>query len=75
MVDINSTLPLLEPLSTTFKDLLKVLEILVGGLFGIYVISLIVRLIFFRKIYKSFEEIKVSMKKMEAKIDRLSKKK
>ena len=75
MADINATIPLLGPVSSTVKQVLSIVSLLVGGIFGIYVITLIVRLIFFRKIYKAFEEIKVSIKKMEAKIDKLSKKK
>ena len=53
MVDINATIPLLEPVSYTFREVLGYIEFFVGGIFGIYLITLIVRLVFFRKIYKS----------------------
>ena len=75
MVDINSTLPVLGPVSSTVQQIVNAISLLVGGIFGIYIITLIVRLVFFKKIYKSFEEIKVAMKRMEAKIDKLGKKK
>jgi len=74
MVDINSTLQILEPISYPLKEALRFIEFLVGGIFGIFLITLIVRLFFFRKIYKSFEEIKGTMKRMESKIDKLRKK-
>lgn len=75
MADLNATIPLLGPVSSTVKQVLSVVSLLVGGIFGIYVITLIVRLVFFRKIYNAFKEIKVSMKRIENKIDKLAKKK
>ncbi|MAE42701.1 hypothetical protein CMO93_02935 [Candidatus Woesearchaeota archaeon] len=75
MVDINTTMPLIGPISSTIQQIFGVVSILVGGIFGIYVITLIVRLFFFRKIYKSFEEIRISIKRLEDKIDKLGKKK
>ena len=75
MVDLNATIPLLGPFSSTVKQVLSIVSLLVGGIFGIYVISLIIRLVFFKKILNAFKEIKVSMKRMENKIDKLAKKK
>tara|TARA_Y100000310_G_C20453790_1_gene702042 strand:- start:394 stop:618 length:225 start_codon:yes stop_codon:yes gene_type:complete len=74
MVDINATMPLLGPISSTVQQILNIISLVVGGIFGIYVITLIVRLFFFRKIYKSFEELRVSMRRLESKIDKLRKK-
>lgn len=75
MVDINSTLPVLGPVSSTVQQIFNTISLLVGGIFGIYLITLVVRLVFFRKIYNLFEELKIAMKRMEAKIDKLGKKK
>jgi len=75
MADLNSTLSILSPYFSTLDQVLGVVSLIVGGIFGIYVITLIVRLIFFRKIYKSFNEIKDTMKRVEIKIDKLGKKK
>ena len=75
MVDINATLPLLGPISYTIKGILDVVQLLVGGIFGLYVIAFVVRLVFFKKIYNAFEEIKKDMKRIESKIDKLGKKK
>ena len=74
MVDINATIPLLGPISSTVQQVLNTLSLLVGGIFGIYVITLIVRLIFFKKIFDFYKELKVSMKRIEGKIDNLGKK-
>lgn len=74
MADINATIPLLEPVSYTFREVLRYIEFFVGGIFGLYLITLVVRLVFFRKIYKSFEEIRDGMKRMESKIDKFKKK-
>ena len=49
MVDLNATIPLLGPVSSTVKQVLSVVSLIVGGIFGIYVITLIVRLVFLRK--------------------------
>jgi len=74
MVDINSTLQLLEPISHPVKEALRFIEFLVGGIFGVFVISMIIRLVFLRKFFKSIEEINIRMKRMESKIDKLKKK-
>ena len=74
MADLNATIPFLGPVSSTVKQVLSVVSLLVGGIFGIYVITLIVRLVFFKKIYNAFKEIEVSLRRMENKIDKLRKK-
>ena len=75
MVDINATIPLLGPISSTVQEVLNTISLLVGGIFGIYLISLIVRLIFFKKILDLYKELKVSMKRIEVKINKLGKNK
>ncbi|MBU3896300.1 hypothetical protein KKG36_03255 [Patescibacteria group bacterium] len=74
MVDINATIPLLGPISSTVQEVLSTVSLLVGGIFGIYVITLIVRLIFFKKILDFYKGLNVSMKRIEAKVDKLGKK-
>ena len=75
MVDINATAAFLSPYYSTIEQVVGTISLFVGGIFGIYLITLIVRVVFFRKIYKSFEEIKLSIKRLENKIDKLGKKK
>ncbi|MFH0867928.1 MAG: hypothetical protein V1831_01325 [Candidatus Woesearchaeota archaeon] len=40
MVDINATIPFLGPISSTVQQVISTLSLLVGGIFGIYVITL-----------------------------------
>ena len=76
MVDLNATLPpILEPFSFTIQQIINILSLLVGGIFGIYLISLIIRIVFFRKILKMYKELKVQMEMLNKKIDKLVKKK
>ncbi|MBW2976181.1 hypothetical protein KY347_01910 [Candidatus Woesearchaeota archaeon] len=75
MIDINATVPLLDPVSSTVQQVVNLASILVGGIFGIYLISLAVRLIFFKKTLDLYKEIRASMKRIEDKIDKLGKKK
>ena len=57
MVDINSTIPLIEPLSKTVGSLMAILQILVGGLFGLAVIMFIFRIISSRKLSKQMDKL------------------
>jgi membrane-bound metal-dependent hydrolase YbcI (DUF457 family) len=75
MVELNATLPLLGPISSTVQQVLGVFSLFVGGIFGIYVITLVVRVAFFRKIYKSFEEIREEIKLLDSKVNILLKRK
>lgn len=75
MVDLNATIPILGPISSTVQQVLSVVSIFVGGIFGIYVIAMVVRIIFFKKILDYCKELKVGMERMENKIDNLRKKK
>ena len=75
MGDINATLPLLGPVSSTVQQIFGIISLLVGGIFGIYVITLIVRLVFFRKILNMYKELKGQLEILEEKIDKLGKKK
>ena len=75
MVNLNATLPFLSPVSSTIDQVFGIISLLVGGIFGIYLITLVVRILFFRKVYKSVDEVKISIKRVEGKIDILLKKK
>ena len=75
MVDINSTLPLLGPVSSTIQQVLGVISVFVGGIFGIYVITLVVRIIFFKKLINMYKELKDELVNLNSKVDKLGKKK
>ena len=58
MADINTTIPLIDPLVKHISTLMSTLSVLVGGIFGYYVISFIVRLVYMKKSRNELREIK-----------------
>ena len=75
MVDLNATIPLLGPVSSTVKQIVGIISVLVGGLFGLFLITLLVRIYFYRKLLNSIKNMGINIGRMEKKIDRLGKKK
>lgn len=75
MVDINATAAFLSPYYSTIEQVVGTISLFVGGIFGIYLITLIVRVVFFQRILKMFKELKNQMASLENKIDKLGKKK
>ena len=75
MADINSTIEFLTPYFTTVEDVIGIASLFVGGIFGIYLVALIVRFIFLKKVFNSYSDIKESLSRLETKIDSLSKEK
>lgn len=75
MVDLNTTISFLNPYFSTVEQVVGTISLLVGGLFGIYLITLIIRLIFLKKTFDIHKEIKIQLNRLEEKIDKLSKKK
>ena len=75
MVDLNTTISFLNPYFSTVEQVVGTISLLVGGLFGIYLIALIVRLVFLKKIFDIHREIKKDMMRLEDKIDKLGKRK
>ncbi len=65
MVDINSTLTngitQLEPLITTINTLVSALKLLLGGVFGIYLLLLIMRWWESRSINKTLKVMKIEL--------------
>lgn len=57
MVDINSTIPLIEPWATTVNYFMNSIKILVGGFFGLYVITFIYRIFTFRKLTRQMNKL------------------
>jgi len=75
MVDVNATLPLVEPWATTVNFLMNAIKLLIGGFFGLYIITFIYRIFTFRKLtrqmdklFKELSEIKRRLKKLEKKL-------
>ena len=76
MVDLNTTIALLAPVSNTITSVVKTISILIGGLFGLYLAYYIIRIVFARSLFKTVREIKnylkdidVRMKNIEEDID------
>lgn len=75
MVDLKSAVEFLYPYFTTVEDVLNAIGIFAGGIFLIYLIAFIVKMVFYRKIYKSFNDLKNHVGRIEGKIDNLARKK
>ena len=65
----------IEPLTSAVSNILGVLSVLVGGIFDIYVITLIIRIVFFQKLLSDYKQIKKKINLIEHKLDELLKKK
>ncbi len=75
MVDLNATIGFIAPYFSEVEELVGAISVLVGGIFGIYLIAVIIRVVMLRKMFKSYNEIKSQLRILESKIDAISKKK
>lgn len=75
MVDLTDAVEFLSPYVTTVEDVLKAIGIFAGGVFLIYLAAFIIKMYFYRKIYKSFKDLSGKVSRIEGKVDRLSAKK
>jgi hypothetical protein len=67
-IDINSTV--LEPVSKTMESLMSWIQVLVGGFFGLYVISFILRWREQRKLNRMFKEIHSEIRKINKRLSK-----
>ncbi len=74
MVDINNTLEMLEPFSVTVQGFMDIIKILVGGIFGLYVIMLVVKIYYSVKYMKAMESFTKELKQLRERITGLEKK-
>ena len=75
MVDLNATIAFLTPYYSTVEQIISTISLLVGGIFGIYLIILITRIIYLKKTFSFYKEIKNDMARLEKKIDDIAMKK
>jgi len=75
MADLNTTAAILEPYFSTVDQVFGTISLFVGGIFGVFLITLIVKLVFLRKIFSMQKEVDGRLERMESKIDKLIKKK
>ncbi|MCX6708002.1 MAG: hypothetical protein NT001_07795 [Candidatus Woesearchaeota archaeon] len=80
MMDINTTAPLLMPYLDTIHTLVNIAGVLVGGVFGFYIISFIWRIYSYKRektMMKGFRHdlnmLTKSVARLEKKIDRMEK--
>jgi len=66
VVDINATLPAaLDPLVNTIKFLMNILSVFVGGIFGIYLILIILRWKEARDVRRLLREMRDDLKELK----------
>lgn len=75
MADLNATIAFLTPYYSTVEQVIGTISLLVGGIFGIYLIILVIRLIYLKKTFDFYKQIKNDMARLEQKIDDIAKKK
>ena len=75
MVDLNATVSFLTPYYSTVEQVISTISLLVGGIFGIYVIILVIRLIYLKKTFDFYKEIKADLTRLEQKVDDIARKK
>ena len=75
MVDLNATTAFLAPYYSTVEQVIGTISLLVGGIFGIYLVILVIRLIYLKKTFDFYKEVKADMARLEQKIDDIAKKK
>ncbi|MCX8147385.1 MAG: hypothetical protein N3D84_02870 [Candidatus Woesearchaeota archaeon] len=80
-MDINATIPIIEPLASPIKNFMNTISVLVGGLFGLYLINLLWNIYRFnsnkrmiKKLIKNIEKLNRSMSRLERRISALEKK-
>jgi len=75
MVDINATIPLIEPWATTVNYFMGTIKILIGGFFGLYVITFIYRIFTFRKLTRQMNKLFREINEVKKRLEKLEKRK
>ena len=70
MIDLNSTIPII---AAPFSEMMRLLQLLVGGVFGIYVISLIYKIFMFKEINKKLKFITKEITEIKIKLNKKGK--
>lgn len=69
-MDINTTLPLVGPIADTVTNMWQTLQVLVGGIFGLYIVIILLRIYEYKNISKTLKEIKEDIKKLKHSINK-----
>jgi len=62
---------ILEPLANSVSHLMSILQILVGGLFGLYVIEFVYKILTFRKTRKQLRQILAEINDVKQRLSRI----
>jgi len=74
MVDLNSTVPfILEPVAGSIQSFVNIVQLFVGGLFGLYLILVILRWIEARQLKKLMKEMKDELRLLHTAITNMQK--
>ncbi len=68
MADINTSLPLVEPVAKTVSVFMKYISFLVGGVFGIYVLSFFYNMYSTRKLNRKIAHMMSDLKEIKRKL-------
>jgi len=71
-MDVNATIPYVQPLSTIMGDLVSIVTYLVGGFIGVYIISVSFQIYLGRKNLKRLKNIENRLSAIEEKLNKLS---
>jgi hypothetical protein len=73
MADINSTLPpLLEPVAESIHVLVNSIQFILGGLFGLYLVMVVLRWYNDRKLIKLVAQVRDEVQAISRRVDNLA---
>ena len=68
MADPTFGIPVIDPLLGQIRNFVGAISVLVGGIFGYYIISFIVRLVYMKKSRNELREIKEDIRLIKKKL-------
>ena len=75
MADLNATIAFLTPYYSSVEQVISAISLLVVGIFGVYLIILAIRLVYLKKTFDFYKEIKADLTRLEQKVDDIARKK
>jgi len=72
MTDLNATIPILDPMLSLLQGIMRTAEIIVGGIFGLYVILIVLRWYEARQTKKLLKKLNNTVKEMEGYVAKMA---
>jgi hypothetical protein len=72
MADLNATIPILEPMFSLLQGIMRTAEVIVGGIFGLYVILIVLRWYEARQTKKLLIRLNETVKEMEGHVAKMA---